>query len=179
MRDRRYHERLGLRPSQWLDDEERDAAGWVFILRDSGRPAATVRVIPMGVASTELGNLGRLPEGCERDPHLCEVTRIAAEKRPSSELPYSAYLFGAAGAWLVETTDLRRYIGYCRTALLPFFSAVGAREIGDPFEIPGRGDTDYVLIGGHLTDVVDSVVGLGAKREDLPSLSEPVGGRQR
>jgi len=178
LRDCRYRERLGLQPSQWAEDEERDAAGWVFLLSDDDRPVATVRVIPMGAIRTELGDLGRLPDGCERDPWLCEVTRIAAEDRAGPELPYSAYLFGAVGVWLIDA-NLHRYIGYCRTTLVPFFRAVGAKQVGELFRIPGRGDTEYVLIAGQLTEVIDSVVGLGARRDHLPGLSEPVGEHQR
>ena len=65
-------------------------------------------------------------------------------------VPYGAALLCLGARWLTDNTGLRRYVAYCRTALVPLYQAVGAVDLEVRFRLPGRGDALYAVVAGDL-----------------------------
>jgi len=151
LRNEIYRRRLGLDLGSWRSEWERDRAGHVFVLSRSGTPVATGRALPTGSPQCELRELGQLPRQLADDTRACEVSRIVTTRLDEEQrVPYSMVLLCMGARWLLEHTDLRRYVAYCRIPLVRLYQAVGAVDLETCFRIADRGDTVYTVVVGDL-----------------------------
>lgn len=151
LRNAVYRRRLGLDLDGSDREGQRDRAGHVFVLYRAELPVASGRSVPVRSPLCELRELGQLPPELADDPGTCEVGRIAATGGAGpTGVPYGAALLCLGARWLVEHTDLRRYVAYCRTPLVSLYEAVGASDLGIRFRLPGRTDGAYALVVGDL-----------------------------
>jgi hypothetical protein len=160
VRDAVYHARLGLVPSEW-DDDFRDEHSIVPVLRASGVPVASTRLLPASSAHGELLQLGRRPLWAPFQYGLVEVSRVAAVKRAGG-IPYGTLMFFMGTPWLLSRTTIRRYIGAVRLSVAPLYEMFGGRTSGAPFRIPDRSDAEYVLVYGsfaRMARIAEEMVG--------------------
>ncbi|WP_405587137.1 N-acyl amino acid synthase FeeM domain-containing protein [Streptomyces sp. NBC_01190] len=147
-----YKSRLGIEPSSWQEEDARDCSGWVFLLRDDGRPVGTFRLTPVSSPLLEMRDLGILPPWAEAEPALCEAARLAA--LPSTDGPrYMVVLLSAIANWMLAHTGMTDYIAYCRPLALRLFTEIGGRPVGSAFHIPERTADTYRVIVGSMRDV--------------------------
>lgn len=151
LRDEVYRSRLGLDPARWEHEDERDRAGYVFLLRDHGDLAGTGRVTPTSSPLCEIRQLGYLPADLYDARDLCEVGRMATRRRTDG-IAASFVILCLGARWLLQHSHLRRYVAYTRLHRLPLFEQVGASDLGVRFTIPDRGDAEYALIIGDVAD---------------------------
>jgi hypothetical protein len=145
-----YRRALGLDPQLWHDEDSRDAAGYVLAAqdRDSGEMLVCGRALPVCSGLSELAAFGRLPTPFRR-PDVCEISRVArsaaARRRDVLETLHRGAL------WLLENTELRHYVAYCRSQYLPLYRLAGAVRL-DPrsFALPGRRGGRYHSLAGSL-----------------------------
>jgi hypothetical protein len=162
-----YRQRLGVALSENLAEGERDALGYVFLLRFNGEPVGTARVVPTACGRTELGQLHALPAWAALDPHCVEVGRIATLRCLGvNSMTTSNILISACARWVLGETSLLRYVAYNRLVLLPVWRRLGAIDTGERFVIAERGGAEYALITGELRDVVARTAGDGDVAHD-------------
>jgi hypothetical protein len=149
LRSEVYRQRLGLDPSHWLAEAERDREGHLFILYAGDTPVATGRALSIHSRLCELRDWITIPTGLANAPDMCEIGRIAARSAAGST-SYGPVLLGLGAQWLLANTHFRRYIAYCRTPLIPLYRRIGGKVLDVRFKIPGRGDAQYVVIVGQL-----------------------------
>ncbi len=162
LRDVVYRTRLGLDTQRWNQEDARDRAGHVFLLREHSVLVGTGRALRTDSPLCEIRELGRLPADLETATDTCEVSRIAT-RRCSDGLPASLLLLGMGAEWLLEHTDLRRYVAYARVSVLWLYQKVGAVDLGTRFRISDRGDSEYGVILGGLSDAAAAVDRFGAE----------------
>ncbi|MGH8885479.1 MAG: hypothetical protein ACRDYX_09975 [Egibacteraceae bacterium] len=161
LRDEVYRAKLGLDTRQWPQDDARDRAGYLFLLREHGSLVGTGRVMRTNSPLCELRALGQLPAHLHRDTDTCEVGRVATRKRADG-IPTSLVMLCLGARWLLRHTDLRRYVAYARVSVLWLYQKVGAADLGTRFQIPDRGDAQYAVILGELADAATAVDRFGA-----------------
>lgn len=160
LRDDVYRTRLGLDTRQWTDEDERDQAGYPFLLRENGVLVGTGRAVRTDLPACEIRALGQLPAHLTEATDVCEVGRIATRRRTDG-IPASFVLLGLGAQWLLEHTGLRRYVAYARVPMLSRYQLIGAIDMGTRFQIPDRGDAQYAVILGDLADAAAAVRRLG------------------
>jgi hypothetical protein len=161
-RDEVYRCRLGLDPASWQQEDERDRAGYVFLLTEHGEFVGTGRATPTSSPLAEIRELGYLPAHLDGATDVCEVGRMATRRR-SDGISVSFVILCLGAQWLLEHTGLRRYVAYTRVARVPQFQQVGASDLGIRFQIPDRGEAEYAVMIGDIADAAAVVDRLGAK----------------
>lgn len=161
LRDVVYRTRLGLDTQRWSQEEARDRAGHVFLLREHAALVGTGRAVRTDSSLCEIRELGQLPTNLEAATDVCEVGRIATS-RCADGIPASLLLLGMGAKWLLQHTDLRRYVSYAKVPVLWLYQKVGAVDLGTRFRIPERGDSEYGVILGELGDAAAAVDRFGA-----------------
>ncbi|MEV0604716.1 hypothetical protein AB0I82_36210 [Streptomyces sp. NPDC050315] len=155
----RYEPRFPESEFWWLD-KDRDVRGKVFTLHKGDRIGASLRIVPVTACTTEIEELGLLPDDLKGDPTVWELGRLVSMPSRGRDLPYSRLLFGWATQWAKVNLPIRKVVSYCRRGKLSGFEASGAKVIAGPYTVPERGD-DYFTIVADLGDVVDRLSGYG------------------
>lgn len=151
IRDYIYQQRLGLVPTEWDKEDQRDVYGTVMIMRDCGQAVATVRLTPITSSYAEMHDLGIVPDQIMNADDVMEVSRLAAIPRDNNRSrPYSGLLLPAAARWCLDHTDAKRFIAYCRTSVLKLMVAMGSEPVGQPFNIRERTEETYHVIKGDI-----------------------------
>lgn len=157
-----YRAKLGLDTRRWPQDDARDRAGYLFLLREHGSLIGTGRVMRTDSPLCEMRALGHLPAHLDGDTETCEVGRVATRKRADG-IPTSLVMLCLGAMWLLRHTDLRRYVAYARVPMLWLYQSVGATDLGTRFQIPDRGDAEYAVILGELAGAATAVDRFGAR----------------
>jgi hypothetical protein len=183
VREDMYSDYLGLSPRTWPDEDLRDQDGHLFILRHEGEVVASGRVLPISSPHVELRAFRKLPPWAEQDPKMCEISRIAARPR-SQGVPYGWIGLILGAEWLLQHTDIRRYIAYARAELVSLYRVVGAWETDMRFQIPERGPAVYSVVTGTIQQAAEkgtSLLAEAAERaeeaaSETPSITVHEGG---
>lgn len=145
----------------WWLDRDRDNHGKVFLLRKGDRTAATLRIVPVTACTTEVEELGLLPQQLAGDPEVWELGRLAGlPGHASGGLPNSLLLFGWAASWSLGRLPIERVVAYCRGGKVQTFQASGAEVVSGPYDIPGRG-SDYYTVVADVAKVVATIRAYG------------------
>lgn len=168
LRDVVYRTRLGLDTQRWNQEDARDRAGHVFLLREHAALVGTGRAIRTDSSLCEIRALGQLPANLETATDACEVGRIATH-RCADGFPASLLLLGMGATWLLQYTDLRRYVSYAKVSVLWLYQKVGAVDLGTRFRISDRGESEYGVLLGELRDAAAAVDRFGATLTDRTS----------
>ncbi|MEU0844989.1 hypothetical protein ABZ370_36745 [Streptomyces sp. NPDC005962] len=155
----RYEPRFPESDFWWLD-KDRDVHGKVFTLHKGDRIGASLRIVPVTACTTEIEELGLLPEDLKGDPSVWELGRLVSVPSRGRDLPYSRLLFGWATQWAKVNLPIQKVVSYCRGGKVSGFEASGAKVVAGPYSVPERGD-DYFTIVADLQDVVDRLSGYG------------------
>lgn len=155
----RYEPRFPESEFWWLD-KDRDLQGKVFLLRKGDRARASLRIVPVTACTTEIEELGLLPDELKGDSTVWELGRLVSAPGQGRDLPYSRLLFGWASQWALANLPIRQVVSYCRGGKLSGFEASGAKVVAGPYEIPERGD-DYYTIVADVAEVVQRLSGYG------------------
>ena len=162
LRDEIYRTRLGLDTRQWHQEDARDQAGYIFLLKAGAVLVGTGRAVRTDSPLCEMRELGQLPTSLQAATDACEVGRIAT-RRCSNEIPTSMILLGLGAKWLLQHTTLRRYVAYAKVSVLWLYDRVGAVDLGTRFYIPSRGNFEYGVVLGELADAAAAVDQFGAE----------------
>jgi hypothetical protein len=156
LRNEVYWTRLGLNTQRWSLEDARDRAGYVFLLREHAVLVGSGRAVRTDSPLCEIRELGQLPANLEAATDACEVSRIAT-RRDADGIPASLILLGMGAKWLLQHTDLRRYVAYAKVSVLWLYQKIGAVDLGTRFWIPERGDFEYGVILGELGEAAAAV----------------------
>ncbi len=144
-RRRVFMDRRGVSFDEALE-ARRDREGHVLLLRDTGAPAATARVLPH---PSPLAALALAPALAAHGADS-EVGRIAAVASPQAAR-LSLVLLTLGSIWLLRNTGLVCYVAYCHPRLLDLYRTVGAEDTGLAVAVPGR-DAPHRIICGSYAD---------------------------
>lgn len=150
LRSASYRKALGLDPRLWRDEGARDEAAYVMAARDrdNGELLVCGRALPVTSGLSELAAFGRLPTPFRR-PDVCEISRVA--RSPSAGRRDVLETLHRGARWLLEHTELRHYVAYCRSQYLPLYQLAGAVRLDPrPFALPGRRGGRYQSLVGSL-----------------------------
>ncbi|MEU6122468.1 hypothetical protein [Streptomyces sp. NPDC047123] len=155
----RYEPRFPESDFWWLD-RDRDVLGKVFTLHKGDRIGASLRIVPVTACTTEIEELGLLPDDLKEDPSVWELGRLVSVPSRGRDLPYSRLLFGWATQWAKVNLPITKVVSYCRRGKVSGFEASGARVVAGPYTVPGRGD-DYFTVVADLAEVVEQITSYG------------------
>lgn len=155
----RYEPRFPESDFWWLD-RDRDVLGKVFTLHKGDRIGASLRIVPVTACTTEIEELGLLPDDLKGDPSVWELGRLVSVPSRGRDLPYSRLLFGWATQWAKVNLPITKVVSYCRRGKVSGFEASGARVVAGPYTVAGRGD-DYFTVVADLAEVVAQITSYG------------------
>jgi hypothetical protein len=161
------------------DDRAVDARGRLFGLSRHGTLVGCARVLSRPDPDAGIARFEHHP-ALRRHARVPEVGRLAVA-RDGSPLLLLAIL-GLGARWMVEHTDERSFVAYCRPWLVKAYEQVGARDLGVELDDPATG-RPYRLVLGRFDTAAEHALGLlarfGPAGSDLPRAVGPVSDRER
>jgi hypothetical protein len=159
-RSQTFRSRRGIAFDQKLE-RDCDAYSHVFLLARNAELVATARCQLYPSPASEIDRLSTTGVRYSADT---EVGRLAA-CRSDDGLVYPLLILALGATYLLERTNLRRYVAHCDPRLIPLYDAVGAVDTGATVDVPDRPRPHTVILGSYEDCAQRGFALLGIDRE--------------